>query len=478
MDRALNASAPVRKPGSPNSGQFSPVQPVRAPAGARRKPVPTFLPPVGSQPFSPAARASTFHKIGLYCCCGYLFAGYANDLSIRLLGGKAYLSWLFGIGLLISFIGCGTAFRGLQSTIGKYWVGFAIGLLFSTAFSINKGASLGVVETYIPKTLLVYFFCSAFALSLRNVRTLFTANIVCTSAMLLSAVLFGGINEIEGRFCIPDSLFFGNSNDLALALVCSLGFSLYLIWRDSAFARILGAAEFLLSLYFMLKTGSRGGFLALAACLTVWLIVSNRRGRLIFLAIPALCSLPLLPSSTLSRLTEISTSGVSEQDAATGSAAQMSQYERTQLLKKSIRFAVTHPVFGTGPATFPDALYFDDVAFGTHTAALSTHNTYTQMASECGFPVFFLYLAALFGAIGTNFRIMKRTRNEPGAQGVFTMSVCLLGNLVAYAVSSGFDHVGFSWTLPLLSGLTVALYLASHGGDPRWIEAEIAAGNA
>jgi len=89
-----------------------------------------------------------------------------------------------------------------------------------------------------------------------------------------------------------------------------------------------------------------------------------------------------------------------------------------------------------------------------------------------------LYLGVLFGAIGSNYRIMKRTRKVPGAERVFNMSVCLLGSLIAYAIASGFHHVGYTQTLPILSGLSAALALASRGGDVAWIHSETAAGNA
>jgi O-Antigen ligase len=466
MDRVLNPTTPVRKLRVPDAGRLATTQPVRSPSKTVRVPAASPFPALAP------TRVSSFQKAGLFFFCGYLFSGAGNDLAGHF-GGKAYLSWIFGPAVLIAFFCCGSALRGLQPTIGKCWAGIVFCLLGAGAFSMNRGTSLDLMQGYLTKVLVVYFFCAAFALTVRNVRTLIMGNVFCTSVILLSAGLFGAADTF-GRFCIPGSIFFGNSNDLALSLVCSLGFSLFLIWQKSGFARILGSAEFLISLYFILKTGSRGGFLALAVCLTTWLIFSRKRGRLLVLAVPAICLVALLPGSILSRLVEIEAPGAEAKSS--GNEAQMSQYERTQLLEKSIRFAVTHPVLGTGPGTFMDALWLDDVAFSTHTAALGTHNTYTQLASECGFPV--LYLGVLFGSITMNFRVMKRTREVPGAEKVFTMAVCLFGTLIAYAVGSGFDHVAYSGTLPLYSGISVALYLATQGGDPRWIEAETAAGNA
>ncbi len=495
-DRAVNTYAPVRKLGSPVSDvppvqprvQPTRVQPRREPASSGvnpgrnpiRKVRPQALPsgvPTQAQPVARAAQASTFQKLGLFCCCAYLVSGYANDLSNRAFGGKAYLSWIFGTLLLIAFVVSGTAFRGLKTTVGKCWAGIVVLLLFSSAFSMARGDSVGLLKDYIPKSLFFYFYCTAFGLTLANCRTLIKASILSMTAVLGSTILFGGLDP-SGRFCIPGSMLLGNSNDFALTMVSSLGFCLYLIWQKSGWQRILGSAEFLLTLYFLLKTGSRGGFLALVACITVFLMFSAKRGSLIVLAVPALCVLPLLPSSTLSRLTEIVAPSNLTLDSAAGSDAQMSQLERTELFKKSISYAASHPVFGGGPGTFTSMLWLDDVAHGTHTPALGTHNSYTQLASECGIPAFILYLCVIFGTIGANYRMMKRTRNVPEAEGVFMMSICLLGSLVAFAVGSAFDHVAYSWTLPVLSGISTAIYLATRGGDPAWIKAEIAAGNA
>jgi O-antigen ligase len=184
----------------------------------------------------------------------------------------------------------------------------------------------------------------------------------------------------------------------------------------------------------------------------------------------------LLPSHILQRLVTIRVPGSITVTAETN-ADDGSQAERTLLLEKAVRFAVTHPIFGTGPATFPDALWLDDVSHGTHTAALGTHNTYAQLAAEDGFPVLLLYLGALLGAIKLNYRVMKRTVGIASAEQVYTMAGCLLGSLIAYAIGTAFDHVAYSPTLPLLSGLSVSLYLASRGGNPQWIESQLREGN-
>jgi hypothetical protein len=509
MDRALNTPPPVRKWRPPSEVEaentarpaaaprnYAPVRKTGSTRPGLNKPglktkTTSVVPSAGAQVFKPqplqpmaAAANEEFgpvppitaaHKLGMICICGYLLSGYGNDVSIHLLGGKAYLSWVFGPLLVLALLASGTIGRTFHSKIGKLWLGFAVCLLFSTAFSMVKGESLGQIKDYLSKTLIVYFCCTAFALTIRNVRTLVKANVFCTGVILFEALLFGAPDG-AGRLVIPGSLFLGNSNDFALTLVCSLGFSLYLVFQKSGFSKALGSAQFLLTLYFMLKTGSRGGFLALIGCMAIWFLFAGKKKTLIALILPGFLVIPLVSPDTLARLVHIEVPGSISANGASGEA-EMSQRERTHLLVTSIRFAVTHPLLGTGPATFLDALWSDDLAHGTHTPALGTHNSYTQVAAECGIPAFICYVWVLFGSIRMAYRMMRKTNGVPGAEPVFAIAACLLGSLVAYAVGTTFDHVAYSWTLPVLSGMAVALHMTTHGGDPEWIQSQAALGN-
>jgi hypothetical protein len=433
-----------------------------------------MLTPMAVQTEAPPG-PSSLRKVGLYSLGLYLFSSSANDL-MHFFGGKAYLSWVAGIVMLIAFVGCGTSLRGLKSTVGKAWLGFTICLILATPFSIWRGESTDLLTAYIPKVLFVFFYVTAFAITLRDCRILATAYILCADATLLCCALFGRGDE-SGRFAIPDSLFFGGANELALALLVSLGFALYLVLRKSAFAQILGASQFLLTLYYILKTGSRGCFLGLVAFLLIWFLFSSQRLKLAALAIPAIALVFALSGSIMERLVDIAIPGNIDASSATD-AAQESQVERTMLLRKSVSFALHNPLFGTGPGTFRDALWAEDVLEASHTHSLGTHNSYTQVASECGFPAFFCYLGVIFGSLASNFRIMKRTRGNAAASGTFNLALTFFTSLVAFAVATIFDHQAYTGALPVLSGMTAALALASRGGDQQWIESEIAAGNA
>jgi len=449
-----------------SSGVLTPASSLPAPANAAAA--------SEDRKFGRTPPLSSLHNFGLICISAFLLSAYSNDI-LNHLGGKAYLSWVFGPLAILALVICGTLGRGVQSFIGKLWLGFAACLLFSTAFSIVKGESLQMIQYYFTRTIIIYFCCTAFALTIRNVHKLMMLNVICTGLMILEAILFGH-PDAAGRLIITGSNFLGNSNDFALNLVCSLGFSMYLVWQRSGFSKVLGSAQFLLTLYFMLKTGSRGGFLALVGCLAIWFLFSGKRGTIIALLLPGLAVIPLVSGATLARLVHIEVPGQALASTAQGEA-EMSQLERTHLLETSIRFALTHPLFGTGPETFRDALYYDDMAHGTHTPALGTHNAWTQVASECGIPAFLCYTFIVLGSIRVCYRIMRKTQKQPGAERVFAISACLLGILVAYAINTTFDHVAYHLSLPLFSGMAAALYLTTHGGDLEWIRSQDALGN-
>lgn len=511
MDRVLNTPKPVRKWRPPSQDEAAnPTRPAAKPAATPviRKPkarVAGALPRFGAKPSgnlstpanslpgfasnlptTPAATAaedqkfgatpplSSLHNFGLICASGFLLSAFSNDI-LNHVGGKAYLSWVFGPFAILALVICGTLARGVKPLIGKLWIGFGICLLFSTAFSMVKGESFQMIEYYFTRTIIIYFWCTAFALTIRNVHKLMMVNVICTALMILEAILFGH-PDAAGRLIITGSNFLGNSNDFALNLVCSLGFSMYLIWQNSGLSKALGSAQFLLTLFFMLKTGSRGGFLALLGCLAIWFLFSGKHMTIIALLLPGLAVVPLISGATLARLVHIEVPGSSLAASAEGEA-ETSQVERTHLLEISILFAATHPLFGTGPETFRDALYRYDMAHGTHTPALGTHNAWTQVASECGIPAFLCYTLIVLGSIKICFGIMRKTRKQPGAERVFAISACLLGILVAYAINTTFDHVAYHLSLPLFSGMAAALYLTTHGGDLEWIRAQNALGN-
>jgi O-antigen ligase len=137
-----------------------------------------------------------------------------------------------------------------------------------------------------------------------------------------------------------------------------------------------------------------------------------------------------------------------------------SQLQREELVKTSLRYTLSHPLFGVGPDQFATAVSQDAARASQHLPWLGTHNTYTQVSSECGIPALFLYLAVIGLCLRSNFRLYRRTLDRRACRDLAGLSRCLLAGTLVFAVSAFFFHMAYSAYLPGLAGFTVALELA------------------
>jgi hypothetical protein len=69
------------------------------------------------------------------------------------------------------------------------------------------------------------------------------------------------------------------------------------------------------------------------------------------------------------------------------------------------------------------------------------------------------YVAVIGICLRSNFRLYRRTRDQPAYRELAGLSRCLLAGTLVYAVSAFFFHMAYSAYLPELAGFTVALRL-------------------
>src|SRR5205807_8886602 len=93
---------------------------------------------------------------------------------------------------------------------------------------------------------------------------------------------------------------------------------------------------------------------------------------------------------------------------------------------------------------------------------LETHNSYTEVSSECGIPGFICYMAFLIFTIRLSYKLYKQTVDKPEFREIMGMSYCLLMGALVYAVSTFFFHMAYTGALPVLGGLTLSLHLAAQ----------------
>jgi O-antigen ligase len=409
-----------------------------------------------------ASESGLGQKAGFAVFCILLISAYANEFAFQLFHAKAYISTVSWVLLPVLLVLSGNLLRGMRDTIGRLWLGFLLWITLAVPFSAWKGGSVAMLASYIPHGWMQLYYYAAFLISVRYCRRFMFVLIASNFLLLLDCFFFGAVRE--GRFYIPQSMSFANANDLALQLLIAVTQFMFLLYQRETWKHILGGAAMLLALMYMLRTGSRGAFLAVFVLAFLIVAFGRNRIRLVLIGVPVmLAALLLVPSSVYHRLTLIGlqpeTLTVTDLE---DESAVSSQVQRMMLLRQSVTYALTHPLFGVGPGQFSVATFGDAEKSGSRANWLGTHNSYTQVASECGIPAFLLYVSVIIITLFSNFRIFRRTANLEKYGDLSALAFCTFSATLVYAICTFFFHIAYSGYLPTIAGMTVALRLATN----------------
>jgi len=385
---------------------------------------------------------------------------YANEFAIRWFHTKAYISTVAWVLVPVLLLLSGNLLRGFRDLSGCLWLGFLVSITLAVPFSVWKGGSLALLLAYIPHAWMLLLYYASFLISIPYCRRWMFVLIASNFLLLLNCFLFGATPD--GRFEIPGSMFSSNANDLALQLLIAITQFLFLLYQRELWKNILGGAAIVIALAYMLRTGSRGAFLAVFILACVNIAFAKRRVRLVSIGIPiAAVALLLVPSSVFHRLTLV---GSQSDTGFEDESAVASQKQRLALLRQSVMYTLKHPLFGVGPGQFAVAASGDAAKENTGASWLGTHNSYTEVASECGIPAFLLYTSVIALTLVSTFRIFRRTAHLAEFGDLNGLAFCTFNAMLVYAIATFFFHIAYSGYLPAIAGMSVALRLAADPG--------------
>ena len=430
------------------------------PAAATKLPVPAL-----PRPAAPAARliltpdpadANVAQSFGFLILCIYLLAAYANEFAVRALGIKPYITTVTLAMLPVALIASGNLFRCLRDTIGRLWLAFLVCMCLAVPFSLWRGGSVLLLRDYVARNWMMFLLIAGFAISLKHLRWLMGVTIA--ASMLLLVDCFVAARLTNGRLEIGESIFFSNANDLCLQLALAITQFLYLFFQPQLWQRVLALLGIAGAFLYSLQTGSRGGTLALMALMVVIFIFGKHKVVMVaVVCVAGMVAIVVVPAAAFHRISLL----VNDDTPLTQSdlSATASRTQRLELLRQSLVFTVTHPVFGVGPGQFPVAVNGEDEKQGKRAPWLGTHNSYTEVSSECGIPAFLFYTSVVILCILSNLRTYQRSKNDPRLLQVSALAFSLMCGSVVFAVATFFYHIAYSGYLPALGGMTVALRL-------------------
>jgi O-antigen ligase len=399
--------------------------------------------------------ANIVQKVGFFFLLVYLTSPMIGEWAAKLMGVKTHLPIVSGLLLPVCWLASGATLRGLRNQIGWWLSAFAFWIILASPFSIYKHGSLDLLMTYIPRSYLMYFFVTALVVSMGQFRFLIYTQVLLAAALLATCFAFGQYSE-DGRFNVPGG-FFGNSNELAMQLLMGVPFFVFLFVDRGIVWKVLALAGIVLSALIILRTGSRGGLVGAVAYGVFYWIFSNKKVAILVVGVLSLAIGALMtPTAAMNRILQI---GIADERVPIASSAMASTTSRIELLRLSLVETITHPFFGVGPGQFVVKIAGEREARGEWGVWLGTHNSYTEVSSECGIPALIFYCGVIVLSMRANFRIFKATRARPANADLAALSLALLSCLIVYAVCTFFFHMSYTVTLPTFAGMTVALHL-------------------
>jgi O-antigen ligase len=336
----------------------------------------------------------------------------------------------------------------------------AIGALvvISVPLGMYPGQSFNFVrQDYL--TLLLFFLLSAAAVrSFRDVERI-------AMSYLIGGVIFCVV--VVSRFKVGaggrlSHLPSYDANDFAMMVDCVVPFAVYFIAkRGRPLYRLLALGALIIFIVSLVRSGSRGGFLAFLA-VGVFLLVKHKgipvrlRVGSIILAVVVMSVFGTaqywtLMRSILSPKTDYNWSGNSDRG-------------RMEIWKRGFGYMVSHPLTGVGANNFEYAegqseFNKERLEQGRGWAWAAPHNSFVQIGAELGVTGLLLFVAILYSLFRYVNQAAKaiRARAGPGANDQVAMAMAVFGSLLAYMIAGFFLSQGYAAMLYGVLGLGVGL---------------------
>ena len=391
-------------------------------------------------------------KLALALTLAFIFLRFSflHELLMSKLGFDSHLLLLVGGGAVLAALLSGGLFLGFGHRIFLSWIGFTAFMCLATATSIWKGGSFAVLFPFVRTTLLLVVLIPAVAFSKFEISKVLK---VVGMAGFIPIIMGLSVDDYKnGRLELSGAgQSIENSNDFAALLILVLPAIAYFTLRKNTnfVLKLLGLVAIALSCYLILGTGSRGALLSILIS-TLYILKAGsgkvRMALLVGFPILALLAIPFLPGEASQRLASLFNS----KDQTEESVA--SQAQRTALLLASLNITLHHPITGVGPGTFSIYQAQQAADVGQRGMWHETHNTYTQVSSECGIPALLFFLAAIVMTFSVFRRGMKST--DATVRGV---SQILALMLVSFSVCMFFLSQAYGFGFPVLGGFAISL---------------------
>jgi O-antigen ligase len=365
--------------------------------------------------------------------------------------------------------------RGEQRRSRDVWVGptkyiaaFFVWMVLSTSGALVAGTSVDVVFGNFLKTALMYVVVAGAIRGPRDVERL--ALVYFVAATLYAAVVIVRFDLGSGEAWRLGRLYYYDANDFATFVVTAMPFGLYFLHAGRAIpTRAFAAVSIAVLALAFVRTGSRGGFIALIAVAAFVLLRYSAIALRWRIGATALVALILLGTASDQYWTQMGTI-LSDADYN-----RTDESGRMQIWRRGVGYMLGHPVFGVGPGNFQAAegmlsSFADRQQVGRGVRWNAAHNSYIQVGAELGIPGLGIFIGIIVSTFGLLRRTVRgETADEDSEDSSRALTNALMASLVAFVVGAYFLSLAYTELFYTLVGLTVGLWKVTIAESPSRI---------
>jgi O-antigen ligase len=378
----------------------------------------------------------------------------------------AAIAGLLAIGLSIAD---GSAERRAASVYGSTAILVAallVWMMVSVPFALNTGASFDLVFNNLLKTAIMSFVVAVSVRGVDDVERL--ALVYFAGAVIYAAVVMTRFDLGDGGNWRLGHLYYYDANDFATFVVTAIPLGIYFLHAGPrAMTRAAAAIGLIVLTLGFVWSGSRGGFIALAA-VAVFIVVRYSaiplRWRLSATALVAIVVLATASDHYWQQMGTITSDSDYNHTSETG---------RLQIWNRGIGYMLANPFLGVGPNNFPSAEgtlspLAERQQYGIGVRWNAAHNSFVQIGAETGLPGLALFIAIIASAFAALRRAgrAEAVRPEPASPGLRRpgalprppLTPALTASLLGFVVGAFFLSLAYSEMLYTLVALAVGLH--------------------
>jgi len=320
----------------------------------------------------------------------------------------------------------------------KYLAAFLVWMILSVPGALVVGTSFDVVVGNFLKTALMFVVVTGAIRGPRDVERL--AMVYLIAATLYSAVVISRFDLGSGDAWRLGHLYYYDANDFATFAVTAMPFGVYFLHAGRRTSTRLFAclALGILAIAFV-RTGSRGGFIALLAVVAFIVLRYTAIALRWRIAATALVALVVVGTASDQYWTQMGTI-LSDADYN-----RTDESGRMQIWRRGVGYMFGNPVFGVGPGNFQAAegmlsSFAERQQIGVGVRWNAAHNSYVQVGAEMGIPGLMIFLGIIGSAFGALRRLNQSDAPEDGDEEIRSPALtnALTASLIGFVVGAYF----------------------------------------